>query len=299
MRAFLLLQLAICATALPAYFGFWGADLSETSEFTNLQFGPNATELVAGFRNGVKGLYAMRDVLYEGNKLRKDYQDRLAAAVPEVKALLENGTIIGIFMGDELIWNCMSDEDLHQGVDAVRAAFPRENGTIIWQNEAAMRPPTYTDHCGRPHLSYKIPEGLDWYSVDIYHMDGASNGWVNNQVEGYYNKFIFPNLTANQRVAVVPGFFGSDVNHFPNGTYVCNRTCYDAMCALDAGGFWSWAQRDERVAAIFPWNWNGCPTCNGSHWTPPHTCCMDEIGGRDMQRARAAWTQIGKSISRK
>eukprot|EP00658_Telonema_sp_P-2_P080001 TRINITY_DN7880_c0_g1_i2.p1 TRINITY_DN7880_c0_g1~~TRINITY_DN7880_c0_g1_i2.p1 ORF type:complete len:223 (-),score=33.64 TRINITY_DN7880_c0_g1_i2:798-1466(-) len=159
MRAFLLLQLAICATALPAYFGFWGADLSETSEFTNLQFGPNATELVAGFRNGVKGLYAMRDVLYEGNKLRKDYQDRLAAAVPEVKALLENGTIIGIFMGDELIWNCMSDEDLHQGVDAVRAAFPRENGTIIWQNEAAMRPPTYTDHCGRPHLSYKIPEG--------------------------------------------------------------------------------------------------------------------------------------------
>ena len=51
-----------------------------------------------------------------------------------------------------------------------------------------------------------------------------------------------------------------------------------------------------KVAAIAPWNWGGCPTCNGSRFTPPHTCCMDEIGTKDQPLARAAWIKIGKEI---
>ena len=81
----------------------------------------------------------------------------------------------------------------------------------------------------------------------------------------------------------MPGSFGSDVNHYPNGTEICNRTCYDVMCAKDAEDFHQCkfhdflfaliakgpkirvqyvvcslgALNDERVAAIMPWNWGG------------------------------------------
>jgi hypothetical protein len=64
----------------------------------------------------------------------------------------------------------------------------------------------------------------------------------------------------------------SDVNHYPNGTYVCDRACYDTMCSHDAHDFMTWATSDPRIAGVFPWNWAGCPSCNGSKWTPPHTC---------------------------
>ena len=107
---------------------------------------------------------------------------------------------------------------------------------------------------------------------------------------------VYPNISAQQKVVLVPGAFGSTVNHFPNGTYVCDRQCYDEMCTLDAHEFYAWAKSDERVVAIAPWNWGGCPGCNGSHWTPPNTCCMDEIGAKDQPKTRAAWERIGDEI---
>ena len=99
-----------------------------------------------------------------------------------------------------------------------------------------------------------------------------------------------------QRAILVPGSFGSDVNHFPNGTYVCNRSCYDDMCARDADDFYAWASTDDRVAGVLTWNYGGCAACNGSHWTPPHTCCMDEIGTKDMPKALAAWEAVGRKL---
>ena len=147
------------------------------------------------------------------------------------------------------------------------------------------------------HLDYRIPSALDWYSIDLYHMDGTVEGWVDTHVKAFYEDWIFPNLTDHQTAALVPGSFGSVVNHYPNGTYVCDRDCYDDMCAHDAADFYAWASADARVSAIAVWNWGGCgPSCAGSKWTPPHTCCMDEIGTNDMPKARAAWAAIGKRI---
>ena len=51
-----------------------------------------------------------------------------------------------------------------------------------------------------------------------------------------------------------------------------------------------------RVAGVLTWNYGGCAACNGSHWTPPHTCCMDEIGTKDMPKALAAWESVGRKL---
>ena len=70
------------------------------------------------------------------------------------------------------------------------------------------------------------------------------------------------------------------------------------MCEQDATDFHAWASEDERVAGVFPWNWDGCPTCSGSKWTPPHTCCMDEVGTRDLPALRSKWLAIGHDLTR-
>lgn len=95
---------------------------------------------------------------------------------------------------------------------------------------------------------------------------------------------------------LVPGSFGSNVNHYPNGTFVCDKACYDAMCSHDAADFAAWAAADPRVVAVCPWNWAGCPGCNGSRWTPLHTCCMDELGTDVQPESSAAWAGIGARI---
>jgi hypothetical protein len=64
-------------------------------------------------------------------------------------------------------------------------------------------------------------------------------------------------MTSEQKAILVPGSFGSNVNHYPNGTYVCDKQCYDQMCAHDANDFATWAAADDRVAGVFPWNWGG------------------------------------------
>jgi|EP01047_Picozoa_sp_COSAG01_P061109 hypothetical protein len=83
-------------------------------------------------------------------------------------------------------------------------------------------------------------------------MDGTVPGWVQSHVKPWYEANIYPNLTTNQQVILVPGAFGSHVNHFPNGTYICDNHCYDQMCTQDAHDFYAWAQADDRVVAIMP-----------------------------------------------
>lgn len=290
------------------YFGFYdGIDLSAEGNLAysnlNLASTPDIAIAVnaaakANNQPPVQALLSVRDLFFGSVNgsfgLHPDYQTRWTAQIPLYNTLLHNNTIMGFNMGDELVWNCLKPADLETAIDQVRNSYP-VGQAIIWYNEAAMIQDPH-DSCGNKHPDYQIPKNLDWFSVDIYHMDGEVDGWVNEYVQKYYQTWIYPNLTSIQHALLVPGSFGSNVNHYPNGTYICNNSCYDIMCTHDAHDFYSWAQSDPRVAAICPWNWNGCPSCNGSRFTPPHTCCMDEIGTKDQPLLRGAWSQIGSQI---
>eukprot|EP01062_Namystynia_karyoxenos_P023764 TRINITY_DN19209_c0_g1_i1.p1 TRINITY_DN19209_c0_g1~~TRINITY_DN19209_c0_g1_i1.p1 ORF type:complete len:311 (+),score=70.04 TRINITY_DN19209_c0_g1_i1:96-1028(+) len=302
MRAALLL---LCCSVLPVnavkWFGYYDDDLTVTHSYSNLHQAGSAKDAVAARALGQSSLLSVRSTFFhsvDGElRLRADYKDAWAAEVPIAQELLHNGTIIGFNLGDELVWNCLPPDQLRTASDAVRASFPRGSG-IIWYNEASGPASSgRTGHgCNQSTVDFSIPASLDWFSVDIYHMDGIVQGWVDAYVKRFYDQYIFPHLSKEQSVMLVPGSFGSNVNHYPNGTYVCNQSCYDTMCAHDAGDFYDWAKTDGRVAAIMPWNWGGCAGCNGSRWTPPHTCCMDEIGTKDQPKARAAWAAIGAQI---
>jgi hypothetical protein len=290
---------ALCMGSVGAskYFGYYEADLSQTGAYSTIYQASSPEDAVqAKTVHNVPSLLLVFDAFFKyiPNRLilRPDWPQAWATVAAQAEPLLVNGTILGFNLGDELVWNCLAPTNLTVVANAVRARFPRGRA-LIWYNEAT--PPLGSDKkdaCGHAVPEYTIPAALDWFSTDIYHMDGIVQGWVDRYVRGFYDQFIFPHLAPNQQAVLVPGSFGSDVNHYPNGTFICNRSCYDAMCAYDAQDFVKWAASDARVVGIFPWNWAGCPSCNGSRWTPPHTCCMDELGTVVQPLTRAAWPRL-------
>ena len=287
------------AAATLAYFGFYSANLTENSAYSNLYQAGSLADAAAAHAAGQFSLLLVYDAFFTSapNRmvLRADYAARWAALAEAARAPLAAGWLLGFNLGDELVWNCLAPANLTVAAEAVRATFPRGTA-ILWYTEATPPIASDVDSCGHTALGFSIPAALDWFSTDIYHMDGLVQGWVAAQVRSFFTEKIYPRLTPAQRVMLVPGSFGSDVNHYPNGTYICDRNCYDTFCAHDAADFYSWASGDPLVVAIMPWNWQGCPACNGSRWTPPNTCCMDELGTRVQPLTTAAWAGIGAEI---
>ena len=256
---------------------------------------PDATFAFSNFK--VPSLLLVYDAVFQQSSsrmiLQPNWYDQLKSLMTAAAPLFSSGALIGYNLGDELVWNCLSPANLTLVVDAVRASCPRGSCTL-WYNEAAVFGSSagFHDSCGNFVGDFSIPKSLDLFSTDIYHMNGVEEGWVDSRVRAWYETWIFPNITSEQKVVLVPGSYGSNVNHYPNGTYVCDKTCYDVMCAHDAQDFKAWALADDRVAGVFPWNWGGCPSCNGSRWTPPHTCCMDELGTNVQPLTSAAWKAL-------
>lgn len=282
------------------YFGFYDDNPPETASFTNLRLSVNATEAVAARLVGLDALLNVEDIFFnfQNHSLKQSWRESWDVHATTAAALLQNRSIIGFNLGDELVWNCLLPSAVDAAAEAVRQKFPRGQA-FIWYNEATgpVSNNVQSSGCPKRTFEFTVPSALDWFSIDMYHMDGVADGWVATWPRKFYQTQVVPKLASHQELVLVPGSFGSNVNHYPNGTYVCNKSCYDTMCAHDAHDFYQWAlEPASRVAAIFPWNWGGCQACNGSRWTPPHTCCMDEIGTRDQPLARAAWQQIGTTI---
>lgn len=282
------------------YFGYYSAILSETAAYSSIYQADTLADAVQASAKGLPSLLLVYDAFFTTAPKRKvlypDWPARWQSLAAQAAPFLQNGTLLGFNLGDELVWNCLAPANLTIVANAVRASFPLGTA-IIWYNEATRPLSTSPqDRCGHTVPDYSVPTALDWFSTDIYHMNGPVVGWTAAWVQPFYEQRIFPRLAAHQRVVLVPGAFGSDVNHFPNGTYVCNRSCYDTMCALDAEDFAAWARQDARVVGVFPWNYAGCPACNGSRWTPPDTCCMDELGARVQPVTRAAWQRLGPTL---
>eukprot|EP01047_Picozoa_sp_COSAG01_P057012 COSAG01_NODE_6539_length_3615_cov_36.097554_1_plen_329_part_00 len=272
-----------------------GPLMNATASYTNLRLSSTIEQAsVTKTQFQQDSLLAVESVLWyypkgeRGFRLRPDVHISWAAVAPVAAQLLANESIIGFNLGDELVWNCLPPNELQAGVDLIRKSFPRVSSgsgraAIIWYNEAVPVLTPGISQCnrsvGQPMMPYTIPAGIDWFSIDMYHSDGPEPGWVGSHVRKFYEEQIYPNLTVHQRALLVPGAFGSHVNHFPNGTYVCNNSCYDQMCALDAAEYYEWAKQDPRVVAIV----SAVAVCSG---VCAHACALrvDDAGTVGLQR---------------
>lgn len=199
------------------------ADLPVLSNSTDVFQAGSLADVATAWKHGQKSLLSLESTLFCNavtpqaglcdNWVVK--WDILAAAAASAIA---QGSLLGFNLGDELVLKCIPPATIAKAAERIRTNFPRGKA-ILWYNEAAHPWTPFMDFCGQPH-NFSIPGALDWFSIDMYHMDGPEAGWVGAQVKAFYERWIFPGLGPQQRAVLVPGSFGSDVNHFPNGTYV-------------------------------------------------------------------------------
>ena len=103
------------------------------SSFVNFFFDVNETSTLkslcaAGFG---PSLLHVRDVLFwprhaPQRGLRPDYRQRWNRTLAELAPLISSGDAFGVFLGDELCWDCVTHHDLTAAADLVRATLPQQ-----------------------------------------------------------------------------------------------------------------------------------------------------------------------------
>jgi len=304
----LALLLLLCSVAavesaqLKKFMGFYGGNATEMQGWSNAFFSPNPKHLVEarllGYTHQLLGVYwTFVEEHKRGGKpalrLVPHWRQLLETLVPLYTDLLNNGTIVGFFLGDELMWNGFPYEELSVWSAALRLRFP---SSFMWENEAYpvynCAPGTVPSSCAMygPCCDYYqriinitngVPPGLNVTSIDLYRWN-PSQGSIVRQVKGYYRNQLLPRLHEGQKLFVVPGSDAS--THNPE----CNFTCYDTMCASDAAAFYEWILNDSMITGAMPWAWKSCGAkCIGA---------LCEIGTRHMIKAKAAWERAGAKI---
>ena len=335
--------LHITTTALQAppasnltFFGVWSVGAGAVSEPSPGIIGPGSSALVnllfdvddtatlsrlhsEGFRG--TSLLHIREVLFYPRAaplrgLRSDYAARWAATLLDLRPLLLRGVASGVFLGDELAWDCVPHVDLTTAANHVRAtlpsALPNGDRPIIFYNEAF---PPFDDvalwnaTCG-PAVALasagggypKVPDAIDWISLDYYPNEGTFLG-----AQRIYREQLYPKLAPHQRVLFVPPTYGCSSGSTPefasrfccsNATRDgrnpdCHGNCTTAMAAW-AQASYDWARSDPRFIGLVPWHWAQPGFPSASSW-PPQTS-MEPGLGHMSEGMRELWAEIGREI---
>lgn len=305
------------------YFSVWHVGSRSVSEpgpginssFLNFFFDVNSTATLARLpAQGYGGsLLHVREVLFwprdhSTHGLRPDYKARWAATLADLKPLLASGAAMGIFLGDELLWDCVPYADLVTAANLVRADLDREKPgpsrrAIIYWNEAF--PPLddakmWAAQCGSAATFPSVPDAVDWVSIDYYPNEGTFKG-----ARRIYETQLYPRMAAHQRVTFVPPAFGcvTDSAAFADrfccadntrdgANPPCNGDCEAAMVEW-AHATYDWAREDERFVGINPWHWMQRGVPPPSSW-PANT--SDEPGLYWLPKTRQLYEAIGREI---
>lgn len=298
---FLAAVVAAAHAYTPSYFffGWYGFEPAEQAGWVSLGVSRWPDKLVEGKRLGIpQQFYSLEDEYLthgmrdgaEAIKLVPDWERRWNASLPLYQSLLDNRTICGFFLGDELMWNGFPYDELVMWSNAIRAAFP---DAWLWENEAVpsygcdpaqaanrTRNCTYKyegccDFHGRPIYATSVPPALSSTSIDKYQWNPAGPAVV-PLVQTYYNTYLKPRLHEGQSLFLVPG---STI--MPHDKH-CNASCFEQLVSDDAKAFYAWAQADPVITGMVPWTW--FPDAD------------KYIGTRNMTSAKATWQAIGRAV---
>lgn len=303
LRLLLLVLTPLEAAATLEFSAGWGLNVGTGANATwvNLQFGVGSQVAVQGRQGGLPSLFSLAwtarspradpvtgycpsTIPRFGNttrciSIRMDFQEYWRQTFASLQPFIANGTYIGIFLGDEHMWNGVSLADLKTACDAIKQLWP---DAIIYINESQD-----VANCNFNRLGETVfkegecfPETLDWFGYDYYDYDhtyGPEAGWQ-VQRDGMTN-MIYPRLTrAEQRV--VPTTLGFFPHVDPkNATQMAE---VDAYCVHNAEAFSDWAAVDERIVGLFTFYWVTQP---GSF-----------VGMWDMPRCSAKWVELGRHV---
>lgn len=295
------------ATGL-TYSSGWGLNVGNpgvNETWINFQYSVSDEVAVAGASRGIPSLYSFTwtepdasrmdpktgfcpsKISRFGNTtrcktLRADYKEAWAKAWASLAPFIANKTYIGVFLGDENIWDGTSIANLTAVTDMIKRDWP---DGIVFINEAQDVAHCNFNRLGDPIFSEGecFPETLDWFGYDYYctipgckdpYTDGA--GWV-VQRDGMEN-LVYPRLPrAGQRV--IPTTLGFFWKTQPFNSSI--RAAMDAYCVYTADQFYQWTSNDPRVIGMFPFVWSSSETM---------------VGLSDLPACRAKYVDIGAGI---
>ena len=283
------------------YLGFWAPGTpAEMEGFTNLAFANDAAQAIEQQRHGIQSLLKSHGICLNYTtkwavSLYPDCEARLAQVTPMFAPLLSNGTALGFFLGDELLWNGLSFGELQSYVRLMRAAFPAP--VVLYYNEAypsLLPTPAGTGqyvgdvgHLPDRQLLQHVPRELDWFSVDVYPDMFSAAG-----LPSVYHSFVLPKMLANQSLVLVPPFY-TDINVTAEQVVSdCDDSDCDAAMARWAKMCVRWVTGGtadaQRIVAAMPYLWT-------SLWAPGHS--GSRVGdGKDLPAARSVWEALGRAV---
>ena len=185
--------------------------------------------------------------------LAPEWEAAVDATAAALAPLVANGTVVGIFVGDEMVCNGLPFENFTALVRHLRA---KVGPTLkLWANECCG---TVTGANGGPGEWLHVPPELDYVSYDCYSVPelvaGSDKYHWNGSAEvamarAAYEREIYPLLAPHQRVMQLPGLFGWNQSQ-------CPMEQQAAALIEKLSGYWSWAQEDSRVVGLAPWHMN-------------------------------------------
>ena len=184
---------------------FWDYEPLDYDGSVNLFFSKDISEINEAAKLGIFNMLRLDEVFTyhikhkgrEGRALRKDYLQAWKTCADLVKPLVANNSLQGFSIGDELIWQGLSLDDLQKIASAVKKTFP---DIIVYYNDA-RKPITHKENLFGDRIEFdKFPKTIDWVSFDYY----ASEAEL---VRDWYEKHLYPMMWPHQRAFVVPGSF--------------------------------------------------------------------------------------------
>ena len=292
------------------YFSVWEPDYSgpkpdqdnsaQQKGWLNFLFtSTNATTIRQYWEHAaIPGMLHVRPTFFCGDReavLCPDWQQRWAAQlVSTVQPMLAEGSLFGIFIGDEIVGAGVPFANLSAVVDKIRSDLPRGKA-ILYCNEAA---PVVWDAADfyYPH----VPTGLDWISLDYYPDAGTAAGY-----RRLYDNALYGLMSKQQMALIVPpayGFNGYDDGDKPCAQGMDKAACADQTCCSNhtrdgpnppchgnctaamlqwAAFTYDWAREDTRIVGLAPWHWesrqNG-PMQPGMERMPAVLAAFQQIG---------------------
>ena len=204
----------------------------------------------------------------QGLTIRPDWQEAWANfSTSHVAPMVARGVVTGFMLGDELVWNNITWEQLNATAAAVKASFP---DCFVFYNEGGA--PLYASrninhfHAPYPH----VPAAVDFVSVDDYQPMS-----IRKNTEWFYRSFLYPKMLPHHRAWMVPPVFA-----WINAT--CDLACWDTLAVTEAAAYLEWAGRDERIVGL-----------DGFHYAsyPPH-----DLGLVSMPRTLACYQALARQL---
>ena len=249
----------------------WGFIPADQKGWLTTGFTNDTTLVRAGAEAGIVSLFYIGDIFFEFDKgLRPDYAERWHVRAQEVEELITSGSIVGFFVGDELVsGKKISWEDI---VTAVRLLSPLKSKhphLFVWQNE------------GGTGWESKLPSGMLPAEIDVISIDDYAKS--PNATRSWYTETLYQVLNAShQRVFIVPGSFGSRVDP--------QKSLAEFSLAMVAAAYayHQWALEDPMVYGIVPWHWEARKV--------GQTSAYKEVGTSEMPALIKAWAGIGRTV---